>query len=105
MAHAALSTRTFMLAAVITCAGSTATAETASDRQAGKVHFPISCSADAQQRFDRALAVLHSFWYEEAAKQFTAGAAGEPRRAQGQGGKALGVGGTLWYPPSAQGAE
>src|SRR5260370_16136025 len=74
MAHAGLPTRTFMRAAVITCAGSTATAETASDRQAGKVHFPISCSADAQQPFDRALAVLHSFWYEGAAKQVTAGA-------------------------------
>jgi len=99
MAHAALSTRTFMLAAVITCAGSTATAETASDRQAGKVHFPISCSADAQQRFDRALAVLHSFWYEEAAKQFTAVAAADPGCAMAQWGIAMSVWYPLWYPP------
>lgn len=38
----------------------------------GKVHFPVSCSAAAQQQFDRAVALLHSFWLDEAAKAFAA---------------------------------
>src|SRR5215471_13211706 len=29
----------------------------------GRVHFPISCTPGAQQKFDRAVAMLHSFWY------------------------------------------
>ena len=30
----------------------------------GEVEFPISCSPAAQQRFNRAVSILHSFWYE-----------------------------------------
>lgn len=37
----------------------------------GKVHFPISCSPEAQTQFDRALAMLHSFWYQEGLNAFT----------------------------------
>jgi hypothetical protein len=31
----------------------------------GKVHFPVSCSAEAQTHFDRAVAMLHNFWYPQ----------------------------------------
>jgi hypothetical protein len=31
----------------------------------GKVTFPVSCAAEAGRRFERAMAVLHSFWWEE----------------------------------------
>jgi hypothetical protein len=31
----------------------------------GKVVFPVSCTAQARQRFEHAMAVLHSFWWEE----------------------------------------
>jgi hypothetical protein len=44
----------------------------------GKVHFPISCSTAAQEQFDRAIALLHSFWLDEAAKAFAAIAQGDP---------------------------
>ena len=44
----------------------------------GKVHFPISCSADAQRQFDRALAMLHSFWYPQGLEAFTALATTNP---------------------------
>ena len=37
----------------------------------GKVHFPVSCSGDAQQQFDRGLAMLHSFWYPQGLETFT----------------------------------
>lgn len=36
----------------------------------GQVHFPTSCSAEAQVHFDRAVALLHSFWFPEAIKAF-----------------------------------
>jgi hypothetical protein len=44
----------------------------------GDVHFPISCSASAQLQFDRALAMVHSFFYPETVKAFTALANAEP---------------------------
>ena len=37
----------------------------------GQVNFPISCAPAAQKPFDRAVALLHSFWYLEAVKGFT----------------------------------
>jgi tetratricopeptide (TPR) repeat protein len=36
----------------------------------GKVHFPVSCNAAAQQQFDTAVAMLHSFFYPETIKAF-----------------------------------
>src|SRR5690349_4291297 len=44
----------------------------------GKVHFAISCSPAAQEHFDRAVAMLHSFFYPETVKAFTAIAETEP---------------------------
>src|SRR5215471_14880110 len=44
----------------------------AGDARFGKVHFPVSCSSAAQQNFDLALAKLHSFFYPETVKAFTA---------------------------------
>jgi hypothetical protein len=37
----------------------------------GEVSFAISCSPAAQMEFNRAVAILHSFFYPEAAKTFT----------------------------------
>jgi tetratricopeptide (TPR) repeat protein len=36
----------------------------------GKVSFPTSCSAEVQPTFERAVAMLHSFWYNLAEKTF-----------------------------------
>ncbi len=38
----------------------------------GKVHFPVSCSPEAQAQFNRAVAMLHSFWFPQAPKAFAA---------------------------------
>jgi hypothetical protein len=38
----------------------------------GQVHFPVSCTAEAQKQFDRAVALLHSFWFDGSAKGFAA---------------------------------
>jgi hypothetical protein len=38
----------------------------------GHVTFPVTCSPEAGKRFERAMAVLHSFWWEEGPKAFGA---------------------------------
>jgi hypothetical protein len=55
----------------------------------GSVHFLISCSPDAQRRFDRAVAVLHSFFYPETVKAFSAIAQAEPSCAMAYWGVAI----------------
>ncbi len=36
----------------------------------GRVTFPVSCTPAAQRRFEHAMAVLHSFWWEEGDRAF-----------------------------------
>jgi hypothetical protein len=38
----------------------------------GHVSFPVSCTAEARGRFEHAMAVLHSFWWEEGERAFGA---------------------------------
>ena len=40
--------------------------------QLGSVHFPTSCDAKQQANFERGVALLHSFWYDQVETQFTA---------------------------------
>jgi tetratricopeptide (TPR) repeat protein len=65
----------------------------------GEVHFPISCTREAQDEFNRAVAILHSFWYEEAVKAFTAVTETDPGCAMGYWGVAMSNWYPLWYPP------
>ena len=67
----------------------------------GEVNFPVSCSPDSQHRFNQAVWILHSFWYEEALKAFTAIADAEPKCAMAYWGVAMSQWYPLWYPPSA----
>ena len=60
----------------------------------GTVHMPISCAPSAQAPFERGVALLHSFWYEEATKQFRAIAEADPACAMAQWGLAM----TEWRP-------
>src|SRR5450759_1145217 len=46
--------------------------------QVGTVHFPTSFSPTVQPQFERAVAMLHSFWYEEAEKAFRSIATADP---------------------------
>ncbi len=66
----------------------------AEPEKVGTVHFPISCSAEVQQPFERAVALLHSFWFEEANKGFTSVTEMDPDCAMGYWGIAM----SLWYP-------
>ena len=38
----------------------------------GTVKFPVACNAQAQEQMNRAVAMLHSFWFPEARKTFEA---------------------------------
>ena len=44
----------------------------------GRVHFKTSCSPEAQRQFERALAMLHSFFFPETVKAFTVIPATDP---------------------------
>jgi len=41
-----------------------------SREQLGKVSFPTSCDRKVQPQFDRAVAMLHSFWFQQGEKAF-----------------------------------
>jgi tetratricopeptide (TPR) repeat protein len=60
----------------------------------GSVHMPVSCQDSVQASFERGVALLHSFWFEEANKQFRAVAAADPQCAMAQWGVAM----TEWRP-------
>ncbi len=66
----------------------------------GRVQFPVSCTAAAQKQFDQALGALHSFWYEEALRMFTAVTETDPGCAMGHWGIAMSIYYPLWVPPS-----
>ena len=55
----------------------------------GRVVFPVSCTPKAQQRFEHAMAVLHSFWWEEGDRAFGAVLAADSGCAMGYWGLAL----------------
>lgn len=66
----------------------------------GQVNFAVSCNASAQTQFNRATALLHSFWYEEAEKAFAAVATDDPRCAMAHWGVAMSLYHPVWAPSS-----
>src|SRR5271167_3323618 len=66
-----------------------------------EVDFATSCSPDSQKAFKHAVWTLHSFWYPEALKEFTAVTEAEPNCAIGYWGIAMSHWYPLWYPPTA----
>lgn len=66
----------------------------------GQVKFPISCTPAAQQKFNRALALLHSFQYVEAAHAFAELRASDPDCAMASWGEAMSMYHPLWVPPT-----
>lgn len=65
----------------------------------GRVNFATSCTKPAQQKFNRAVALLHSFWYDEAEKAFNDVAQTDPKCAMGYWGVAMSLYHPLWAPP------
>src|ERR1700685_948985 len=69
--------------------------------QLGTVHFPVSCAASVQKPFERGVALLHSFWYEEAEKEFEQIAKDDPHCAMAHWGIAMSIWHELWNQPDA----
>jgi hypothetical protein len=65
----------------------------------GAVRFPTSCAPAARPHFERGVALLHSFQYDESLKAFDAAAQADPRCAMAQWGVAM----TLYHPIWAAG--
>lgn len=65
----------------------------------GSVSFPISCAPAVQKPFERGVALLHSFWYDEAYKQFTSVADQDPQCAIAFWGEAMSLFHQLWSRP------
>jgi hypothetical protein len=66
----------------------------------GRVNFRVSCTPQAQKQFNRAVAWLHSFEYEEAEKAFTEVAAADPRCGMAYWGVAMSNYHPLWAAPA-----
>jgi tetratricopeptide (TPR) repeat protein len=66
----------------------------------GSVHFEISCGAEAQRGFDHAVALLHSFQYEDAERSFAALAASDSSCAMASWGVAMCNYHPIWGPTS-----
>jgi len=45
----------------------------------GRVHFQTSCTPAAQEKFDRGVALVHSFFYPDSVKAFTEAATADPQ--------------------------
>jgi tetratricopeptide (TPR) repeat protein len=98
MAYHRIST-CFIAAALLASQFQGSRAETA-PKVIEEVDFAVSCGPMSQQAFRHAVWTLHSFWYPEALKQFTAIAASEPGCAMAYWGIAMSHWYPLWYPPS-----
>src|ERR1700689_374553 len=70
-------------------------------QQLGTVHFPVSCTPDAQKTFEKGVALLHSFWYEEAEKTFQDAEKRDPKCAMAHWGEAMSQWHQLWNQPDA----
>jgi tetratricopeptide (TPR) repeat protein len=85
---------------------SVSSSATAQHHELGKVSFPTSCSAAVQADFETGVAMLHSYWFNYAGKQFRAVLEKDPGCAMAYWGVALDLlGNTLSSPPSAQNAR
>ena len=68
----------------------------------GKVHFPTSCDPAQQAAFERAVALLHSFAYVDAAQAFGEIAAKDPTCGLAQWGIAMSYFHVIWGPPTPE---
>jgi hypothetical protein len=81
-------------------AGAQSAAHALMEGRGRDVSFPVACGADIQPRFDAALAALHSFWYGQAVKEFTAITEAKPDCAMAYWGIAMSVWNQIWAPPT-----
>lgn len=68
-------------------------------KKLGQVNFPVSCTPMAQAQFNQAVAMLHSFWYDEAEKVFRQVIVTDPDCVMGYWGIAMSLYHQLWATP------
>src|SRR5215471_14512606 len=73
--------------------------EDMAEAQVGTVHFPSSCARSVEKPIERGVAMLHSFWYEEAEKEFTQIEQDDPRCPIARWGVAMSLWHQLWNRP------
>jgi tetratricopeptide (TPR) repeat protein len=95
-----ISTPTLLLAAVAWLPIAVRAAPPA--EQLGKVSFTVSCTASMQAPFNRGVALLHDFWYDEAERQFEQTAKGDPQCAMAHWGIAMSLFHQIWERPNEQ---
>jgi tetratricopeptide (TPR) repeat protein len=69
--------------------GQNALAQPHGGARLGTVHFPVACNPAVQEKFDRAVALLHNFVYPDTIKAFTAVVQEDPSCAMGYWGLAM----------------
>src|ERR1039457_5667030 len=72
----------------------------AAPERLGTVSFSVSCAASVQGPFNRGVALLHDFWYEEADRQFEEIAKADPGCAMAHWGAAMSYFHQIWDRPS-----
>jgi tetratricopeptide (TPR) repeat protein len=97
-------TAVLLIVAMTWC--STAAAQGKSQTQAaerlGTVNFEVSCSASVREPFNRGVALLHDFWYDEAKRQFERIAESDPTCAMAHWGVAMSVFHQIWNRPDEE---
>jgi tetratricopeptide (TPR) repeat protein len=78
-----------VVASSIVCACLSAPATAHEAEKLGTVSFPVSCSGESQTGFNRALAMLHNFWFPQAGNAFDEVAKAEPGCAMAYWGVAI----------------
>lgn len=74
--------------------------QSALNERLGSVSFPVSCSPAVQASFNRGVALLHDFWYEEAGPQFQEIVKADPSCAMAHWGVAMSQFHQIWDRPS-----
>jgi tetratricopeptide (TPR) repeat protein len=106
----ALTSLAFLLAALPIAAQamdhpSASPAASESSERLGTVSFPVSCAAESQAPFNRGVALLHDFWYEEARAQFNRLVKSDPNCAMAYWGVAISAFHQIWGRPDAKTME
>ena len=66
----------------------------------GTVHFPVSCTPEAQNIFEHGVALLHSFWYDQAERTFSQALRTDPACTMAYWGIAMSLYHPVWSPPT-----
>jgi tetratricopeptide (TPR) repeat protein len=95
-----------LVSAILAAASLVAPSAIAQHHELGTVSFPTSCNPNVQAEFETGVAMLHSYWFNYAGKQFRGVLEKDPSCAMAYWGVALDLmGNTLSSPPPASAAR